>query len=68
MTVLCICAFCVFQADPVWRLPLHPGYRKLIDSKVADVSSTGPEGGQGGAIIAALFLQEFVKAAPAWVS
>lgn len=20
--------------DPVWRLPLHPGYRRMLDSKV----------------------------------
>ncbi|WIA39206.1 hypothetical protein OEZ86_005331 [Tetradesmus obliquus] len=54
------------EADPMWRLPLWPGYRKQLDSKVADLSSTG-EPGQAGAITAALFLQEFAKAAPAWV-
>lgn len=54
------------QADPVWRLPLHQPYRKFLDSKVADISSTGGEG-LGGAITAALFLKEFVKEAPRWV-
>lgn len=52
--------------DPVWRLPLHKPYRKMLDSKVADIYSCS-EGGYAGAITAALFLQEFVKEAPAWV-
>ncbi len=46
-------------ADPVWRLPLHAGYRSMLDSTVADISSTG-NSGFGGAITAALFLSEFV--------
>jgi leucyl aminopeptidase len=50
----------------MWRLPLWQGYRKQLDSKVADLSNTG-EPGQAGAITAALFLQEFAKQAPAWV-
>ena len=45
--------------DPMWRLPLWPGYRKMIDSKTADITNA-PEGGFAGAITAALFLQEFV--------
>ena len=51
--------------DPVWRLPLHGGYRRLLDSRVADIHSTG-EGGYGGAITAALFLQHFVPEGLAW--
>lgn len=43
--------------EHLWRLPLHAGYRKMLDSKVADIGSTGGEGAQGGAILAALFLQ-----------
>ena len=53
-------------ADPVWRLPLHAPYRKMLDSKVADIGSCS-EGGYAGAITAALFLLEFAKDAPAWV-
>lgn len=45
--------------DPLWRLPLHKPYRRMIDSKVADISSAS-EGGFAGGITAALFLQEFV--------
>lgn len=51
--------------DYMWRMPLHKPYRKMINSKVADIGSCS-EGGYAGAITAALFLQEFVKDAPAW--
>jgi leucyl aminopeptidase len=50
--------------EPAWELPLWSNYRKLIDSNLADVKNTGPRG--GGAITAALFLQEFVGDIP-WV-
>lgn len=52
--------------DHLWRLPLHKPYRKMLDSKVADIYSCS-EGGYAGAITAALFLQEFVKGAKSWV-
>lgn len=51
--------------DYMWRMPLHKPYKKMINSKVADIGSCS-EGGYAGAITAALFLQEFVKDAPAW--
>lgn len=47
-------------------MPLWAGYRKMLDSKVADIGSTA-EPGSAGSITAALFLQEFAKAAPSWV-
>ncbi len=53
-------------ADPLWRLPLWGGYRRLIDSKVADISNSG-ESGFAGAITAALFLKTFVSEAVPWV-
>ena len=53
-------------SDHMWRMPLHKPYRKMLNSKVADIASCS-EGGYAGAITAALFLQEFVKDAPAWV-
>lgn len=51
--------------DPLWRMPLHKPYRRLLDSKVADINniSNGPF---GGAITAALFLQEFVAPEIPW--
>ena len=51
--------------DPVWRMPLHEGYRHMLDSKVADTvnSASSP---YAGAITAALFLEKFVDDVP-WV-
>jgi leucyl aminopeptidase len=46
--------------EPLWRLPLHPPYRDLLKSSVADLSSTGSKP-MGGAITAALFLARFVE-------
>lgn len=48
--------------EPIWQLPLEKGYRNLIDSNVADMKNVG--GPYGGAIIAALFLSEFVGDIP----
>jgi leucyl aminopeptidase len=53
------------ENDPLWRLPLWPGYRKSMDSKIADLSSTGSLG-QAGAITAALFLERFVSTTTPW--
>jgi leucyl aminopeptidase len=49
-------------AERVWRMPLGSEYDKLIDSKNADMKNIG--GRYGGAIIAAQFLQRFVKETP----
>ncbi len=48
--------------EPIWQLPLEKSYRTLIDSNVADMKNVG--GPYGGAIIAALFLSEFVGDIP----
>lgn len=45
--------------EPVWRLPLVAKYGKYIRSDIADMKNTGTDRG-GGAITAALLLQEFV--------
>lgn len=50
--------------ESVWELPLHPDYRPLIDSNIADVKNVGER--YGGAITAAWFLSEFVGSTP-WV-
>jgi len=52
--------------DPMWRLPLWGAYRKLLDSKIADISSTG-DSPFAGAITAALFLSEFVASTTPWL-
>ena len=51
--------------DPMWRMPLFRGYRRLLDSKVADINNVSA-GGFGGAITAALYLQEFVPDDVPW--
>ncbi len=45
--------------DPVWRMPLVKAYRRHLESPIADISNVA-SGRYGGAITAALFLQEFV--------
>ncbi len=52
--------------DPLWQLPLHQPYRPMLDSKVADLSNIS-DSSYGGAITAALFLQEFTKPTIPWV-
>jgi leucyl aminopeptidase len=47
------------QEDPVWRLPLWKPYGKLIEGKTADLTNAA-DSPHGGAITAALFLQNFV--------
>ncbi len=54
------------EGEALWRLPLHGGYRSLLDSAVADIQSTG-SGRLGGAITAALFLSAFVSDTTPWV-
>jgi len=51
------------QADPLWRLPLWKSYRRMIDSKVADLANAS-DSAFAGAITAALFLEEFVGKTP----
>ncbi|MFF1868327.1 M17 family peptidase N-terminal domain-containing protein [Streptomyces sp. CB03911] len=48
--------------EPAWQLPLARRYRAELDSDVADVKNMG--GPNGGAIHAALFLEDFVAGAP----
>ena len=51
--------------DQTWRLPLHQGYRPMIEPKIADLSNA-PDAPYGGAITAALFLESFVEAGVPW--
>lgn len=51
--------------DPVWPLPLWKGYRKELNSDIADICHMGK--GRAGHITAALFLQEFVGNETPWV-
>ncbi|MDQ0455437.1 leucyl aminopeptidase family protein [Rhizobium paknamense] len=51
--------------DPIWRLPLFPGYEKLLRTQIADLTNA-PSGGMAGAITAALFLKRFVTNTTSW--
>lgn len=51
--------------DPLWRMPLWQPYRKMVDGKSADLTNS-PDGGYGGAITAALFLQHFAPEDVTW--
>lgn len=47
------------SADPVWRMPFHAPYERMIEPGIADLDNA-PSGGFGGSITAALFLRRFV--------
>ena len=53
------------EEDPMWRMPLWRPYRKMIDSKIADINNVS-ESPHAGAITAALYLQEFVDPEIPW--
>ncbi|MEO1722417.1 MAG: leucyl aminopeptidase family protein, partial [Pseudomonadota bacterium] len=53
-------------ADPVWPLPLWPGYEADIEPGIADLDNA-PSGGMAGAITAALFLKRFAGGNAEWV-
>ncbi len=51
--------------DPLWRLPLWPGYNSWLDSSVADLNNVSSKP-LAGAIVAALFLKRFVPDGVSW--
>ena len=53
------------SGEKIWLLPMPPEYKKLNQSKVADIKNI-PSTRYGGAITAAMFLQEFVEDGVAW--
>jgi leucyl aminopeptidase len=54
----------VRAGDRSWPMPLFEDYKELLKSEIADISNTG--GRAGGAISAAVFLEEFAGDLP-WV-
>ncbi len=54
------------ENDPMWRLPLFAAYRESLNSTIADINNSSSDG-YAGAIIAALFLKEFVPDTIPWV-
>jgi leucyl aminopeptidase len=51
--------------DPVWRLPLHEGYREYLNSDIADLGNSHTNG-FAGASVAGLFLDRFVGEGIDW--
>jgi leucyl aminopeptidase len=51
--------------DPLWRLPLHQPYARLLESAVADINNVTNDS-YAGAITAALFLERFVSPSTPW--
>ena len=51
------------SGDYVWPFPLHPRYRRLVDSAFADMKNSSLRG-VGGPIYATSFLQEFAGDGP----
>lgn len=53
------------SGELIWPLPLHHAYRYQMDSDVADIVNSSSEG-YGGAITAALYLNDFVDEGVEW--
>jgi len=51
--------------EQVWEMPISSGYKKLIESKVADIKNTG--GRLAGASTAAQFIAEFIEKDTKWI-
>jgi leucyl aminopeptidase len=52
-------------SDPLWRMPLWPGYEEMLKSDVADISNAA-DSPMAGSVTAALFLRKFVPEGTAW--
>jgi leucyl aminopeptidase len=54
------------EADPMWPLPLWPGYEDELGSRVADLNNVSPSP-FAGSIMGALFLKRFVTRTRNWL-
>ena len=52
--------------DPLWRMPLWPGYRAALDTEIADLRNDSAGWAQAGSVTAALFLQKFAPTTGSW--
>jgi len=52
--------------DPLWRMPLWPGYRAASESELADLRNDSAGWAQAGSVTAALFLQRFAPMTGSW--
>jgi leucyl aminopeptidase len=53
--------------DPLWRMPLWPGYQAALDSDIAQLKNDPDAWAQAGSVTAALFLQRFAPATGEWI-
>ncbi|WP_292026007.1 leucyl aminopeptidase family protein [Brevundimonas sp. UBA2416] len=53
-------------SDPLWRMPLWPGYRAALETEIADLRNDSAAWAQAGSVTAALFLQKFAPTTGAW--
>jgi leucyl aminopeptidase len=53
-------------SDPLWRMPLWPGYRSSVEAEIADLRNDSAAWAQAGSVTAALFLQRFAPTTGAW--
>jgi len=51
------------SGEPVWRMPMHPGYGKMLESPIADMRNGGGRPGSG---TAAHFIGEWIDAGRPW--
>ncbi len=56
------------EQDPVWQMPLYQPYLELLKSEIADLRNViSSSSAGGGALTAALVLQQFIAKDIAWV-
>jgi leucyl aminopeptidase len=53
--------------DPLWRMPLWPGYEEALDGDIADLKNDPDGWAQAGSVTAALFLKRFAPTTGSWV-
>ncbi|MDO9222869.1 MAG: leucyl aminopeptidase family protein [Caulobacter sp.] len=51
-------------SDPLWRMPLWPGYEEALDGDIADLKNDPDAWAQAGSITAGLFLKRFAPTGP----
>jgi len=56
---------CERSNEKAWRLPLDKKFEEALSSNVADINNVG--GSQGSSIVAAMFLNNFVKKETPWI-
>lgn len=54
------------SGEPFWRMPFVDHMKSALDSNIADMANVSAGDRMGGAIVAALFLKEFVPANVRW--